>query len=337
MTKGKYVALLLVGLLTAMLAGCNAAGPTAAPPPAAPVGGTIRFFDISNVDVRDVPMLMALDALKEQGYNVEITYLSDSALIASALADGDADIGLLNNQTMWTAIEKGADVRTVAQSVGSTNIMAAPASVETCDQLDGQSIALANLNGLNPALFYSYMEQTCPEAEPQYIALPDSGGRAAALLAGELGASTMPGEEFIKIDQQAPGQFHVLMSIAEEFPEVQVEGLHVRREWAEANPVLVQDFLRELLLANREVAETPQRLVDEAVARLELDEASAQAIADSHLSQKIWDPNGGLTEDNVQQTLDFVIGIELLPDTLEADAVADLSYLNAVLDEIGRR
>src|SRR5687768_16991698 len=82
----------------------------------------LRYFDLINLDVRDVPLLMALDALAEQGYQVEKNYLASGTLIAEALSRGDADIGMLNNQTMWIAISKGAAVLTIAQFTASTSV-----------------------------------------------------------------------------------------------------------------------------------------------------------------------------------------------------------------------
>ena len=68
-----------------------------------------------------------------------------------------------------------------------------------------------------------------------------------------------------------------------------------------------------------------------------MDPAAAKQVGDVYLKANVWDPNGSLTRENVQYTIDFLTGIKSLPAGLKADDVADLSYLNAVLDEIGRR
>ncbi|MGI6375782.1 MAG: ABC transporter substrate-binding protein [Anaerolineae bacterium] len=324
------LAMAVLVLLSLLVTGCSARAP-------APESVTIRFYDLTNVDVRDVPMLMALDALREQGYTIEVTYMAKSALIAEGLARGDADIGLLNNQTMWLAIEKGADVRTVAQSVGSATVFASKTSVTSCQQLDGRPVGLASATGVSPALLYRYLEQECPDVEPQYLVIPESEGRRAAMLADQLDATTMPSEELLKLQQEAPGRFHALMVPAEMFPEIQVEGLHVRQGWAQDHPEAVRAFLRALLEANRRIAADPQLLYDQAEERLELDATTVRLVADAYLDAAIWPANGALTSTNLQQTIDFLTSIDELPAGLEVDDIADLSYLNAVLDEIGRR
>ena len=58
---------------------------------------------------------------------------------------------------------------------------------------------------------------------------------------------------------------------------------------------------------------------------------------DASLAAGAWDPNGALTDENVAFTLRFLKEIGAVPPTLEFEAVADLSVLNTVLGEIGRR
>jgi len=302
-----------------------------------PAAGIIRFYDISNVDVRDVPMLIALDALEAQGYTVETTLLSNSSLIAEGLAQGEADIGLFNNQTSWNAIHKGAGLRTVAQSVSSTTVFAARKEIESCAGLQGKAVGLANTAGLSPAVLNLYLQENCPGTEPQFLVIPESAGRTAALLAGELDAALMPGEELLKLQQMSRGGFHALYTAGKAYPHILQDGLHVRREWAEENPEIVKDFLRALLNANRQVRENSQLLYEEAAKRLELDPAVVKPVVDAHLHNGIWDVNGGLTAQSVQDTIDFLVEIEKLPEGLKVEEVADLSYLNTVLDEIGRK
>jgi ABC-type nitrate/sulfonate/bicarbonate transport system substrate-binding protein len=344
---------ILIGLVT-LFAGCatNIPMPTTAPPavntsPApstlpAPSNattktGTLRFFDLQNLDVRDVPMRMALDDLKSQGYTVEITPLANSTLITEALARGEADLGVFNTQTAWTAITKGAPIRTVLQFSGATFVIAATSDITDCKDLDGKRVGLPTTSGTNPALLAQYLVENCDDAKPEFIVIPESAGRTAALLAGELDATMLPGEELIKIDAQAPGRFHALIPLSQAFSGIQVDALHAREEWIEQNPELLKDLIRAVLKANRSVIENPQQLYDEAVERLELDPATAKAIGDIHLQAKVWSPNGGLTEENMQNTLSFYQDNLEMDMNLTVESVADLSHLNAVLDEMGRK
>ncbi len=341
-----HTRILVLILLCLVAAGCAAPAPTptaqATPSIVASTiaprkSGALRFFDLANLDVRDIPMLMALDDLQAQGYSIDRQYLATSTLIVDALVRGDADIGLLNDQTMWTAIAKGAPVRTFVQFTGSTTVMMAKQSLGSCSELDGKRLGVASTSGTSPALLNLYLKSTCNGAKPQAVIITDSAARTAALLVGELDAAMIPGEDSFSLEKQAPGKFHALVAYSKEYPNVQVDGLHVRTDWAAKNPTLVKDFLQALLSANRRVIASPQLLYDESVKRLGLDAETAEQIGNSHLQLGIWSANGGLTTDNVQSTIDFLTSMGALSPGLKASDVADLSYLNAVLDEIGRQ
>lgn len=336
-------------LVCLIAVGCAAPAPTP-PPTQTPVpapatsltptprkSGTIRFFDIVNLDVRDIPMLMAFDTLTAQGYTIEKQYLATSPLIADGLARGDADIGLLNNQTMWTAIAKGAKVRTIAGSVAATFLIATKNEIKDCRDLDGKSLGLPSTTGVNPALLDVYLKQKCGGITPKYVVIPETGARDAALISGQVDSVMVPSEELLKVDKQAPGKFRTIIPLSQAFPDVQVDGLHVRQAWAEQNPQIVRDFLRAVLDANRRVQVNPQVLYDESVKRLNLDPATAKEIGDAYLELKVWDPNGGLTTENVQFTIDFLIKNAGMSPGLKAEGLTDLSYLNTVLGEIGRK
>lgn len=297
----------------------------------------LRYFDLINLDVRDVPLLMALEDLERQGYQVEKTYLASGTLIADALGRGDADIGLVNNQAMWIAATKGVAVRTVIGFTEPTTVIAAKARIGECRQLDGKRFGWPSTRGLAPALVEVYMKEHCGGAKPDFLVIAESAGRAAALLSGEVDAITAPGEEFLKIQMEAPGKFREVMSYAKAFPTIYVEGLHVRRQWAAENPDGVKDFVRALLKSQRRVAADPELLIAESVRRLSLGRTTAKTIAEAYLKDRIWDANGGLTDRRVQDTLAFLGKVGALRPGVQVEDVADLSHLNAVLEEIGRQ
>ena len=130
--KSKAVSFELV-LACLAAAGCSASASPNAPPvsatqspssaqptPAAARSGVIRFVDLDNFDVRDMPMRMALDALAEQGYEIETLFVESSSLIAETLARAHADIAWSSNLSVWTAVAEGLEARTLMETAGST-------------------------------------------------------------------------------------------------------------------------------------------------------------------------------------------------------------------------
>lgn len=342
MSNLKFIALVLVCLV---VTACAAPPPPPtpaptvppAPPTAAAKNGTLHFFDLVNLDVRDIPMLMALDDLQAQGYQVEKTYVASSTLIADALTKGDADVGVFNSQTAWTAVTKGAPIRTFIEFTGPTTIMAAKSEIADCHGLQGKQVGAPTTSGANPALLALYMHNKCSDEKFNFVVIADATARSAALQSGKLDASMMPGEDFLKIQDAAPGKFHALISFAHEYPNILIDALHARRAWLDQNPGLGHDFVAAILKANRAIAADPQLLYDQAVKRLQLDPAVAKEIADTHLKNAIWSVNGGLSADKVQSSLDFYSANTGLKKGLKVEDVADLSYLNKVLDELGRK
>lgn len=279
---------------------------------------------------------MAFDDLAGRGYRIEKTYIAGNTLLADVLARGDADVAVINNETAWTAIAKGADIRTVSEFAKYTGLLIAGEDIRTCHDLNGRRIGLPVTTGFAPLMFNLYVSQQCSGMKAQILVVPESAARAAALLAGRMDAAMVPGEELLKLQQQSTIPFHAVASPAARFPGVRVDGVQVRREWADGNPVAVKDLLSAQLRAHRLIRSNPRVLYDESVRRLSLDPATAKAIGDSHLRMDIWDVNGGLTPENIRSTIDFLTEANALPAGLTAAQVSDLSYLNAVLADLGR-
>jgi ABC-type nitrate/sulfonate/bicarbonate transport system substrate-binding protein len=107
-------------------------------------------------------------------------------------------------------------------------------------------------------------------------------------------------------------------------------------DFAGAHPDIARDYVRSLISVNRAIQENPQLLRDAMVKHLEYTPEQAKATAEAYLAAKIWDPNGGLSAESIQTTLGFLAQQGTVPANLTVDDVADLSYLNGVLAEMGR-
>jgi ABC-type nitrate/sulfonate/bicarbonate transport system substrate-binding protein len=114
-------------------------------------------------------------------------------------------------------------------------------------------------------------------------------------------------------------------------------GVHASRAFAEQHPEAVRAYIRALLLVHRAIRANPAELQNGVVKFLGLDPKTAETIAQAYLARNLWDSNGGLTPADVQYSIDFFTKAKSVPEGLTVEGVADLSYLNAVLDEIGRK
>lgn len=340
MNRTLILSLTLAGVL---IGACTAPPPTAPKTPRTAIreasprkSGTMRLDVPADADVADIPWLMAVDSLKEQGYTIELMSFADSALGAAAMAQGDLDIGCFSNQVAWAATGKGAPILTVMDRSVNPQMIVSTKDMQACADLDGRSVAVASVTAVSAAMLDAYVERNCPEAKPQMVIVSGGSNRTAALLSGAVDAAMQDIDDLIKIEREQPGQFHPLVVFALEFPGLQVQSYMARSGFAEQHPEMLEDVIRALFAARRTLQD-PQALREAIIKHVGLEPDKAQETADSYLAREFWDLSGSYTLESVQATLDFLQEHGSLPPGLKAEDVADLSYYEAVLDEIGRQ
>lgn len=334
--------IILISVLLCVLAvACAAPRPNApnapltASPTAAPAkSGTIRIDVPADADVADIPWLMAIDSLEEQGYTTETISFSSAALSVTAMTQGDIDMATTTNQVAWAAVGKGAPVASFMDKAANTSMIITGQDVQTCADWDGKSVAIPNVSSVSGVLFNTYMEMHCPDTQPEAVMLSGGSNRTAALLAGAVDAAAQDLDDLIRIEQDRPGDFRVTIDFAQEFPRVHIYSYAMSRDFAEQHPEIVKDVIRAVLTARRSLQD-PQVLRDAISKYMELEPDRAQQMADTYLAQEVWDVSGAHVLEMVQATLDFLQTQGTLPAELSPEDVADLSYLDAVVDEIG--
>jgi ABC-type nitrate/sulfonate/bicarbonate transport system substrate-binding protein len=185
-------------------------------------------------------------------------------------------------------------------------------------------------------MLYRYIDKNCPGTQPEYLVISRSTARLAALLAGEVDATSMNLHNFVAASSDELAGFHALVYYADEFPGFSTISTFMRRGLADAYPETARDLVRANLLARRRIQDQAV-LTDEIAKRLEIEPGLAAHLADKFLERRMWDLNGAYTLEAIQAKIDWYAEGGDLPAGLNAADVADLSYLNAVLDEIGRQ
>lgn len=322
---------------SACAASVSPTGAATVKPPTPPKSGTIRIGFSSSVDMGDVPSYMAHELLTAQGYTLQVITFASADLQAAALAQGELDIANGGVRPIWIAIGKGADARTIMEQVANAWMLVAKSEYTACADLQGKRIAFTSAAALNRALFDAYVQQQCPGLKFETLLISGSESRMAALLAGELDAAPLELADWIQMQQKAPQRFNGMVDFARELPTLKTTGVYVRRAFAEQKPEAVRDYIRALLTVHRALRVDPAQLQNAAVKFLKVDPATAQTITQAYLARQMWDVNGGLTRQAVQFSIDFFTKIKSIPEGLTVEAVADLSYLDAVLAEIGRK
>ncbi len=332
----KRLACLLV-LSGIVLAACSRQAQTVGPTAAAGRSGTLRVSVLGISNVIDVPSLMALDALEQQGYQTEVIYFAKGNLLIPALLQGDVEITAANSTRVGAAIAEGADIRVF---VGKTNIdylLVAKAGIESCRDLDGKAVTFPSRQSVGYVMFEQYTQQHCPGISPEIILISGPENRVVTLQTGEVDATYLGLQDWLLLQKEAPGMFSLLIDFPREFPEVQLSMFSASRQWTQEHEDMVKDFIRVLLETHRNIFRDPRLLADGIVRYLEIEPDNADELAQEYLAAQQWDPNGQITMENIQATLDFLRAGDMLAADLTVDQFADFSYLDAVLDEIGRQ
>jgi ABC-type nitrate/sulfonate/bicarbonate transport system substrate-binding protein len=330
-------------LMTLVAVACAAPLPSEQTP--APAGtasalplktGTMHLDMPDDADVVDVPWLVAVDSLKEQGYTIREMSFASTELGATAMAQGALDIGSFSNQVAWAAIGKGAPIVTVVDKCANEHMVITRKDIETCAQLEGKAVAVPGVSTVSGTMVAAHVEDHCPEARPQILIISGGSNRRAALLTGAVDAAVQDIDDQIKLEREQPGQFHALVVFAKEFPGLHIQSYAARRGFAEENPEMLKDVIRALLTARRQLQD-PEALREAIIHYLDMDHDKAEEAANQYLAREIWDVGGSYSRETVQDTLSFLQQQGTIPLELTAEDIADLSYYSAVLDEIGRQ
>ncbi len=297
---------------------------------------TIRIGYASEADLGDVPSLMALALLAEQGYAVLPINFSQSVFATEAVAVGDVNVATGSTNSFWAAVSKDAPIVTAMEQVTNLWQVYAVNSIQECADLDGKRFAISGESAVNAKMMNAYIAENCPGIEMQIVIIQGSQNRAAALLAGEIDATPVELADAIQLAHDAPGEFHTLTNFGQDLPNLRTTAYHFNRAYAEQNPQAVRDFIRAVLTVHRQINADHERLVAEAARRLDLDPETMHDISEAYFSINAWDANGGLTQANVQYTLEFFQNTSDLDANLTLGDVADLSYLESVLAEMGQ-
>ncbi len=325
--------------LVVLIAGCANLPVLPTVAPAAPTTaslGTIRVNHSLSLNVTDVPLALAEEMLRAQGYTIEAVDFEKIELVPSALESGELDIANGGYQVMWPALAKGAAAKTIMQRNGNQYVIGTGSAISSCSDLQGKPIALGTARGMMADMLKQYFQTKCPGITPELIVVAGSNNRVPALVSGAIPAAQLELDDMIRLDAQQPDAFHALIAFGKEFPDYGVNGYYVSDAFAQSNPRAVRDFLRAMLQVHRRIQD-PAILTQAILKHTELDRTSAEIAAETYLAQNMWDVNGGLTDSSVNNLLTLMIGTGTLPPETTPNQVADLSFLNQVLDELGRK
>ncbi len=348
---------LLVGLLaacgggqgaTTTTAGTGTTGTTAASTTTAaePTTTTAAPEPIELVSVHgSSPDFIALvpaaawDILAGQGVVVDQQYVEDGSIAIQALAQGEAQIATnIGVNVGLLAVQEGAPIIDVMATQRPTWALVSRNEIGSIEELAGLTMGVHGETSFTKALADFYDEQY--SLGMSQLIIPGSEVRAEALANDQIDASIIDLPDIVRLEATYPDSFNVLATIGETLPNLIEQDIWMNAAWVEENPDLAQQVVTGLVGGIRRLREDGEYALGLATGLLpdESPDVLANLIA-QYTERGIWDPNGILTEETAQFTIEFFseLGeIDVDPSSVTLTDYFNFSLLEGALEELGR-
>jgi NitT/TauT family transport system substrate-binding protein len=254
-----------------------------------------------------VSVMTAIDILNDSGWTIDTPELSASELQVEGVARGEFDMSAGSTNSVLTAVQAEFPIKMVVERVKTEWTLYADAGSPTCQDLDGVTLAIHSEG--SPATFMTrnWIGLNCPDIEPNYLILPGSENRFAALLAGEINASPIELSDAIALEAEAPGDFTRLASFSADLPDLRTTNVYGNTEFMEANPNTVTIFIKTIVEQNRRFLEDPEYLKEMALEHTGVNVDNIDAIVAAYSELEMFDPDGGLSPASQEYTVNFFI------------------------------
>lgn len=308
--------------------GATDGGASPAATAAEPKSGSARF-GFSNWSMAYTPTAIAIDRLNGMGYEIEAIELGSNANQLQAATAGEIDItGLFQ---MIDAIESGFETTFFMGAISNEFIMVGRAGLDSCESLDGQRVGIQSEASFVGQLALQWFDRECPEAQPEILVIEGSENRVAALLQDQLDASPISLEDFALLENERPGDFVITENFVESFPILRA-AFAAPPEWIAENEELVTDWISVHLDVYEEIYADSSVLLEKAEELLpEVDPELLPEIAELYIENEIWYRDGDLTDESVQESIDFFDATANYENVTGPEDIVDRTYLDEVL------
>jgi len=287
----------------------------------------------STIGFYDVPTEMTQERLNKQGWKIESVTFSHTALNIQALSQGTVQMSIALSIDPLRAIEKGGKIKWIMENTPGEFVMIAKKDIAKCENLTGSRFAIHGETSGTSVAAKRWILDVC-KASPNIMVLPGGENRIIALRNGQIDATLVQLSDWLNLDAQAPGKFHVIVS-GGPF-NISGSGLWANNEWLEKNRDVATAYVAETLKTFRIINANP-KLLEKATLTYVPDTRPEALPATLKAYRQIgaWPQNGGdasMLEDAIRF---FTEQGELKPG-LDSKQIVNLASLQSALKTIGR-
>jgi ABC-type nitrate/sulfonate/bicarbonate transport system substrate-binding protein len=254
---------------------------------------TIGTQEGGDPSVDETIMKMTLDKLKSEGWTIKETDFTSPATLATAMQQGQVDMGIVAAGTEFSSIDAGFKAK-VFLSLNSTDYqMVAKNGLASCKDLNGKVVGIESREGTTGSLVASWLKTpACAGVTPKLTVVPGSSNRVSGMLAGQIDASAIDLQNTLELQQKSKG-FGTIASFAQS--SQLAAAFYASDSWLSANASLVKTFDQTYVDLLQQGYANPQLLKTEA-AKIVTDEDPTllNETIDQWVKLKLWDPVSGV-------------------------------------------
>ncbi|WP_157250397.1 ABC transporter substrate-binding protein [Nonomuraea typhae] len=292
--------------------------------------GTLTFsVAITEPDITTVPILAALDVVRQAGHKVEVVELAEPELAIGGLAEGRYAISAEATSPALSAIEQDAPIRIIADAIGNQWAIYGRSRV-ACDDLNGRPFGIFSQGAVATAMTEEWVRTQCTGGrKPEYLTIGGSDVRAQALVAGQIDATALELADVVALERSAGSAFAQVVDFGKSLPDLRPQTVYANAGFLAEHRDVAQLFVSALVREHAKINADPRHLVRLVAAYLPEEESDdVAAVAVRSVEAGLFDA-AGLTERNVQATIDFFARAGVIAPGMTAKDATDLSFIRA--------
>ena len=287
------------------------------------------------------PFLVALDLgyFKQEGLEVETTFVNGDANATRAVITGAGDVALTGPVNLFTAVENGAQIKSIGawQPIPDYEVVAPPA-IKSMKDLADKTFAASGPSGLPQVLpVMLFKKLGIPADRVKFVSIGGHAARLQTVIAGKADAALV--NSITAATGIKNGTVHSVTSVAEHFPKLGYQALVVRTPDL-SDPSKRKAFealMHGSILGARFIMKDPDKAAEIVHAHVDsLDPALVKTVIRELTKQKLWGVNGGLDREITDFTVKLSLDMGELKTPLRHEQVMDDSINDAVLKKLGR-
>ncbi|MBB5079190.1 ABC transporter substrate-binding protein [Nonomuraea endophytica] len=292
--------------------------------------GTLSFsIAVTEPDITTVPILAAVDVVRQAGHKVEVVELAEPELAIGGLAEGAYAFSAEATSPALSAIEQEAPIRIVADAIGNQWAIYGKSRV-TCDDLNGRPFGIFSRGAVATAMTEEWVRTQCTGGrKPEYLTIGGSDVRAQALVAGEIDATALELADVVALERSGDSSFTQVVDFGETLPDLRPQTVYANTGFLAEHRDVAQLFVSALVREHAKINADPRHLVSLVKTYLPEEETDDVAeIAERSVEAGLFDA-AGLTERNMQVTIDFFVRAGVIEPGMTAKDATDLSFIKA--------